>query len=57
MDFVDKSSVQPMSMLSLAEELVAKIRAPRRGARAAPARARRGRAAERAAAARRPSAS
>jgi two-component system chemotaxis response regulator CheB len=27
MDFVDKSSVQPMSMLSLAEELVAKIRA------------------------------
>ena len=27
MDFVDKSSVQPMSMLSLADELVAKIRA------------------------------
>jgi two-component system chemotaxis response regulator CheB len=27
MDFVDKSSVQPMSMLSLAEELVSKIRA------------------------------
>ena len=27
MDFVDKSSVQPMSMLSLAEELIAKIRA------------------------------
>jgi two-component system chemotaxis response regulator CheB len=27
MEFVDKSSVQPMSMLSLAEELVAKIRA------------------------------
>ena len=27
MDFVDKSSVQPMSMLSLAEELVAKVRA------------------------------
>ncbi len=27
MDFVDKSSVQPMTMLSLAEELVAKIRA------------------------------
>ena len=27
MDFVDKSSVQPMSMLSLSEELVAKIRA------------------------------
>jgi two-component system chemotaxis response regulator CheB len=27
MDFVDKSSVQPMSMLSLAEELVGKIRA------------------------------
>lgn len=27
MDFVDKSSVQPMSMLSLAEELVEKIRA------------------------------
>jgi two-component system chemotaxis response regulator CheB len=27
MDFVDKSAVQPMSMLSLAEELVAKIRA------------------------------
>jgi two-component system chemotaxis response regulator CheB len=32
MDFVDKSSVQPMSMLALAEELVAKIRALR-GAR------------------------
>jgi two-component system chemotaxis response regulator CheB len=27
MDFVDKSSVQPMNMLSLAEELIAKIRA------------------------------
>jgi len=27
MDFVDKSSVEPMSMLSLAEELVAKVRA------------------------------
>jgi two-component system chemotaxis response regulator CheB len=27
MDFVDKSSVQPMSMLSLGEELVAKVRA------------------------------
>jgi two-component system chemotaxis response regulator CheB len=27
MDFVDKSSVQPMSMLSLADELIAKIRA------------------------------
>jgi two-component system chemotaxis response regulator CheB len=27
MDFVDKSSVQPMSMLSLAEELIGKIRA------------------------------
>ena len=27
MDFVDKSSVQPMSMLSLAEELIAKVRA------------------------------
>ena len=27
MDFVDKSSVQPMSLLSLAEELVAKVRA------------------------------
>ena len=27
LDFVDKSSVQPMSMLSLADELVAKIRA------------------------------
>ena len=27
MDFVDKSSVQPMTMLSLADELVAKIRA------------------------------
>jgi two-component system chemotaxis response regulator CheB len=27
MDFVDKSSVQPMSMLSLAEELVEKVRA------------------------------
>jgi two-component system chemotaxis response regulator CheB len=27
MDFVDKSSVQPMTMLSLAEELIAKIRA------------------------------
>jgi two-component system chemotaxis response regulator CheB len=27
MDFVDKSSVQPMTMLSLAEELVAKVRA------------------------------
>jgi two-component system chemotaxis response regulator CheB len=27
MDFVDKSSVQPMSMLNLADELVAKIRA------------------------------
>jgi len=27
MDFVDKSSVQPMSMLSLTEELVAKVRA------------------------------
>ena len=27
MDFVDKSSVQPMSMLGLAEELIAKIRA------------------------------
>jgi two-component system chemotaxis response regulator CheB len=27
MDFVDKSSVQPMSMLSLADELVAKVRA------------------------------
>jgi two-component system chemotaxis response regulator CheB len=27
LDFVDKSSVQPMNMLSLAEELVAKIRA------------------------------
>jgi two-component system chemotaxis response regulator CheB len=27
MDFVDKSSVQPMSMLSLREELVAKVRA------------------------------
>ena len=44
MDFVDKSSVEPMSMLSLAEELLAKVRAlgragvraPRRGkARAA----------------------
>jgi len=32
MDFVDKSSVQPMSMLALAEQLVAKIRALR-GAR------------------------
>jgi two-component system chemotaxis response regulator CheB len=32
MDFVDKSSVQPMSMLSLADELVGKIRALR-GAR------------------------
>lgn len=32
MDFVDKSSVQPMSMLSLTEELVGKIRALR-GAR------------------------
>ena len=27
MDFVDKSSVEPMSMLSLGEELVAKVRA------------------------------
>ncbi len=27
MDFIDKSSVQPMSMLSLADELIAKIRA------------------------------
>jgi two-component system chemotaxis response regulator CheB len=27
MDFVDKSSVQPMSMLSLADELIAKVRA------------------------------
>jgi len=41
MDFVDKSSVEPMSMLSLGEELVAKVRAlggarvrPRRQARA-----------------------
>ena len=39
MDFVDKSSVQPMTMLSLADELVAKIRRPRGRARArAPAR-------------------
>jgi len=43
MDFIDKSSVQPMSMLSLAEELVAKIRAlggARVRARPKPARAR-----------------
>jgi two-component system chemotaxis response regulator CheB len=43
MDFVDKSSVQPMSMLSLADELVAKIRAlggARARARPKPARAR-----------------
>jgi two-component system chemotaxis response regulator CheB len=45
MDFVDKSSVEPMSMLSLAEELVAKVRAlgtarvraPRKGAPRRPA--------------------
>jgi two-component system chemotaxis response regulator CheB len=45
MDFVDKSSVEPMSMLSLREDLVAKvralgsarIRAPRAGAPRAPA--------------------
>ena len=43
MDFVDKSSVQPMSMLSLADELVAKIRAlggARARARPKPLRAR-----------------
>jgi two-component system, chemotaxis family, protein-glutamate methylesterase/glutaminase len=43
MDFVDKSSVQPMSMLSLADELVAKIRAlggARARARPKPARTR-----------------
>ena len=43
MDFVDKSSVQPMSMLSLADELVAKIRAlggARARARPKPARGR-----------------
>jgi two-component system chemotaxis response regulator CheB len=46
MDFVDKSSVEPMSMLSLGEELVAKVRAlgtarvraPRKGAPRRPAR-------------------
>jgi len=45
MDFVDKSSVQPMSMLSLSQELLAKVRAlagarlrkrRRRGGKAAP---------------------
>ena len=43
MDFVDKSTVQPMNLLSLAEELVAKVRALGRArARARPTLARAG---------------